>query len=72
MPCKYCGCGGESSKPCPGGCSWIKDDVCSSCVIKPRDVKGTVESYLSDPHVEEVEIIITRKNKEKEGFLVLE
>lgn len=28
--CKVCGCTNE--KGCPGGCSWIKPGLCSSCV----------------------------------------
>jgi hypothetical protein len=31
-PCRVCGC--TDSKPCPGGCSWVEDDLCSVCAEK--------------------------------------
>lgn len=29
--CKECGCSWENA--CPGGCSWVKPELCSSCNI---------------------------------------
>ncbi len=28
--CRVCGC--TDAKACPGGCSWVAEDLCSSCV----------------------------------------
>ncbi len=28
--CRVCGC--TDSTPCPGGCGWVEDDLCSACV----------------------------------------
>jgi hypothetical protein len=30
--CKYCGC--TDDRACPGGCRWVKPNVCSSCFKK--------------------------------------
>lgn len=30
--CRECGCTDLNS--CPGGCSWITDDLCSACDFK--------------------------------------
>ena len=27
--CRVCGC--DWNHPCPGGCSWAEDDLCSRC-----------------------------------------
>lgn len=27
--CRVCGC--DWNHPCPGGCWWVEDDLCSSC-----------------------------------------
>ena len=29
--CRVCGC--SELDPCPGGCFWVEDDLCSSCAI---------------------------------------
>ncbi len=42
--CDDCGC--TDSTPCPGGCHWVRKNLCSSCAEKRRqsehidDVKG--------------------------------
>lgn len=30
--CRVCGC--DWNHPCPGGCSWVGDDLCSRCFSK--------------------------------------
>lgn len=32
--CRECGCTDE--RGCPGGCSWIEDDLCSACAPEPE------------------------------------
>lgn len=27
--CRGCGC--TDTRACPGGCSWVEDDLCSAC-----------------------------------------
>jgi len=48
-PCRKCGC--TDTKPCPGGCYWVEDDLCSSCVeVKVTDKRRITEaSDLSGP-----------------------
>src|SRR5215831_15416689 len=31
--CGVCGCTDE--RPCPGGCFWVADDLCSNCGTSP-------------------------------------
>lgn len=33
--CRICGCTNDNA--CDGGCSWVEDDLCSSCVVKEND-----------------------------------
>lgn len=33
--CRYCGCTDEQA--CPGGCSWVTDDLCSACQQRAQD-----------------------------------
>jgi hypothetical protein len=30
--CSFCGCTDECA--CPGGCSWVQEDICSACIPK--------------------------------------
>lgn len=30
--CRFCGC--DFYHPCPGGCYWVAEDICSACAIK--------------------------------------
>jgi hypothetical protein len=32
--CRKCGC--TDYRACPGGCSWVEDDLCSACYVEPR------------------------------------
>lgn len=32
--CRLCGC--TDYEACPGGCSWVEDDLCSACVETER------------------------------------
>jgi hypothetical protein len=32
--CRGCGC--TDDQACPGGCSWVEDDLCSACAPRPR------------------------------------
>lgn len=32
--CRVCGC--DDFHACPGGCSWVEDDLCSACVGKEQ------------------------------------
>lgn len=59
MICKHCGCTDEQA--CVGGCSWVlvlnKDvGVCSNCLIKPKQLGKLVESLISDPDVDALEL----------------
>jgi hypothetical protein len=40
-PCRKCGC--TDSKPCPGGCYWVEDDLCSSCAPAVTDKRRVNE-----------------------------
>lgn len=33
--CRVCGC--NDFHACPGGCSWVEDDLCSACAVKKED-----------------------------------
>lgn len=33
--CRVCGC--TQGDACPGGCSWVEEDLCSACAQKPDD-----------------------------------
>lgn len=33
--CRVCGC--TYFTPCPGGCYWVEDDLCSTCAEKMRN-----------------------------------
>lgn len=35
--CRVCGCTDDHA--CPGGCYWVKEDLCSSCAIKVKGKK---------------------------------
>jgi hypothetical protein len=32
--CSECGC--TDTKPCPGGCHWVRKNLCSKCAEKPK------------------------------------
>ncbi len=32
--CRMCGC--TDARACPGGCWWVGDDFCSSCLFGPE------------------------------------
>ena len=32
--CRVCGC--DWNHACEGGCSWVADDLCSKCYLKPE------------------------------------
>lgn len=33
--CRMCGC--DDCNPCPGGCGWVDDDLCSACLFDAED-----------------------------------
>lgn len=36
--CRVCGC--TDFRACPGGCSWVEDDLCSACYVPSRKRRG--------------------------------
>ena len=68
MKCKYCGC--SDGKACVGGCAWAFPNVCTNCVLVPHNIRQAIEAYLGDPKVIDVELIITNKDKSKQGFKI--
>ena len=38
--CRVCGCTDDHA--CPGGCSWVEEDLCSACVGKDPEAKGAL------------------------------
>lgn len=46
--CRYCGCTDDSA--CPGGCSWVSDDVCSSCLEKSGTAGREVDASVANAH----------------------
>ena len=60
MKCKYCGC--IDGHACVGGCSWIKPNVCSNCVIRVNQCHKELEAYLDDPNTEEIVVQIFQKD----------
>jgi hypothetical protein len=44
--CKTCGC--TETDACPGGCSWIGEHVCSSCLR--REPRRYVSHFATCPH----------------------
>lgn len=69
MKCKYCGC--TDGNGCMGGCSWIKKDVCSNCVIKVNSCNKEIEAYLDDPNTKEIFITIVEKNKSESRLEII-
>jgi len=59
MKCKYCGC--TDGHACPGGCYWIKPNVCSNCIIRVNQCHKEIEAYLDDPTTKEIFITIVDK-----------
>lgn len=39
--CRTCGC--TEHNACPGGCSWVEEDLCSSCVGKEENTEAKVK-----------------------------
>lgn len=51
--CRSCGCTDE--RACPGGCSWVEEDLCSACAgPAPDDVdEGLVFEDGPEPELED-------------------
>jgi hypothetical protein len=39
--CDVCGC--TDTTPCPGGCSWVRKNLCSKCADKQKKEGDTVK-----------------------------
>lgn len=37
--CRVCGCTDDHA--CPGGCSWVEEDLCSACVERSNSVENS-------------------------------
>lgn len=44
--CRVCGCNEDNA--CEGGCSWVEEDLCSSCAEKEKSEDSEDESENSD------------------------
>lgn len=69
MKCKYCGCTDE--KPCVGGCSWAKDEVCSNCIYSLGSLETLAGKYLEDPNIVKAVITFTDKDFEEIKFEII-
>lgn len=47
--CLICGC--EDRRPCPGGCRWVAEKVCSSCAPQNQIKIGTLRDFVGEPVV---------------------
>lgn len=55
--CRVCGCTDE--RACPGGCSWVEEDLCSACVMTARRIRDEVEAVPSPPGTSQAVVVIT-------------
>ena len=46
--CRGCGC--DWNHPCPGGCFWVEDDLCSRCAERLNEMNAHAVEEGADPH----------------------
>jgi len=42
--CRICGC--TQCTPCPGGCAWVEEDLCSACLTDARREAAVAERLV--------------------------